>query len=358
MQKANLQEVESPSVETLSIGDNRAEDHITSTAHTQSTASVQELTTNNLESLTEGILRLGENQTELRIMLVGETGVGKTSVLSLISNILQGHSPEEYETVHDSANESGLSGKHSQTLSAKVYKFVSKNGVTVSILDTPGLADTRGLAKDEEHKANIAKTIQTHMPFVTAVLILANGTLPRLGVATDYTLSVLSSIFPRSLASNIAFLFTNVSSPLAWNFDSSSLPDVLASAPQYLLDNPVAMHQRLVQIETAGNSPRIIKRLKTSVETGHTNALETLVDFFNWAAERKPQATNEIISLYKQSEAIEMKLHETMSKIVRRADLKKKLNHMVIEVETKSLVSSTVPLPLQASNHTSRLCRL
>ncbi|KZT33515.1 hypothetical protein SISSUDRAFT_992946 [Sistotremastrum suecicum HHB10207 ss-3] len=271
-------------------------------------------------------------------MLVGETGVGKTSLLSLISNILQGHSPSEYETVYDPANESGLSGKHSQTMSAKVYKFVSKNGITIHILDTPGLADTRGLAKDEEHKANIAKTIQAHMPFVNAVLILANGTLPRLGVATDYTLSVLSSIFPRSLASNIAFMFTNVSTPLAWNFDKNSLPKVLAEAPQYSLDNPVAMQQRLLQIKKEGKADaKILRRLTTSVATSHNDALDAFVDFFNWAADCKPQPTNEIVSLCQKSEAIEMRLHEAMSKILRRSELKKRLTRMISDLENKTL---------------------
>lgn len=95
----------------------------------------------------------------------------------------------------------GGGAKHSQTNKALLYSFVSKNGVTFRILDTPGLADTRGIAQDEQHKESIANAIKNSITTVDAVLILANGTVPRLGVATDYALSTLSSMFPITLAS-------------------------------------------------------------------------------------------------------------------------------------------------------------
>ena len=74
------------------------------------------------------------------------------------------------------------------------------------MLDTPGLADTRGLQKDREHKDSIAAAIRENIPEVTAVIILANGTNPRLGVATDYAITTLTSIFPRGLAVSASFL--------------------------------------------------------------------------------------------------------------------------------------------------------
>jgi len=77
----------------------------------------------------------------------------------------------------------------------------------VRILDTPGLADNRGLARDEQSKESIAKAIEESIPLVNAVIILANGTEERLGVATDYALTTLSSIFPRTLAENIGIVY-------------------------------------------------------------------------------------------------------------------------------------------------------
>lgn len=90
------------------------------------------------------------------VILVGETGTGKTSFLSLLVNVLAGKTPSSYNLEpYDVTNEYGGPQKHSQTKAAKVYKFTSLNGVDITVLDTPGLADTRGLEKDNEHKESI-----------------------------------------------------------------------------------------------------------------------------------------------------------------------------------------------------------
>jgi len=66
-----------------------------------------------------------------------------------------------------------------------------------------------------------------HIDSITAALVLANGTVPRITLGTDYALSTLFSIFPKTLANNIGFIFTNVSSPLHWNFSGiTSLVEV------------------------------------------------------------------------------------------------------------------------------------
>ena len=72
--------------------------------------------------------------------------------------------------------------------------------MTFRILDAPGLADARGIHQDELHKESIATEIQNHIDSVTAVLILANGSVPRITVGTDYALSALSALsalFPK-----------------------------------------------------------------------------------------------------------------------------------------------------------------
>jgi hypothetical protein len=114
------------------------------------------------------------------------------------------------------------------------------------------LADTRGIEQDELHKKNIATEIQKQIDSVTAVLILANGTVPRLTVGTDYALSTLSALFPKSLANNIAFVFTNVASPLSWNFSMDTIPDVLKDANLFFLDNPIALQKKYLSFKDDG----------------------------------------------------------------------------------------------------------
>jgi hypothetical protein len=101
------------------------------------------------------------------------------------------------------------------------------------------LADTRSIQQDELHKRSIVAQIKKHVDSVNAILVLTNGTLPRVTVGTDYALSTLAAIFPNR-PNNIAFIFTNVLSLLYLNTSWDTIPDILKDAPQFLLDNPVA----------------------------------------------------------------------------------------------------------------------
>jgi hypothetical protein len=128
----------------------------------------------------------------------------------------------------------------------------------VRILDAPGLADTRGIDQDELHKKSITTEIQNHIASVSAVLILANGAVPRITVGMDYALSALSALFPKSLANNIAFLFSNVSTPLSFNFPKDAIPEALKNAPQFLIDNPIALQKKYLELK-GGMSKRKVR---------------------------------------------------------------------------------------------------
>ncbi|KAK0429728.1 hypothetical protein EV421DRAFT_1946432 [Armillaria borealis] len=282
-------------------------------------------------SLIKGEVKTDRNkQKEFTILLVGETGVGKTAVLSLIANVLAGKRPDNYKEFYDPDNEVGGTQKHSQTKSARVYTLKSVNGVTVRILDSPGLADTRGIQQDELHKKSIAEVMQDSIDVVNAVLILANGTVPRLTVGTDYALSTLSAIFPRTLAENVGFLFTNVSSPLSWNFDPSSLPSALRDNMQFLLDNPVAMQKKYRQMESDRTIPvKTKKQLRQAVLAGEQKALNMLsqkieTDIANILAITRQAAKTdqELDNVQRQLDGAEanMKTYEKYEHVVNRKE--------------------------------------
>lgn len=272
----------------------------------------------------------------------GETGTGKTSLLSFLANIIRGHTPEQFVNFNDDSIEAGGGNKHSQTNKAKVYEFTSVNGVKITILDTPGLADTRGFAQDELHKASIASAIKENISTVNAVLILANGTVPRLGAATDYALTTLSSIFPRTLANNIGILFTNVASPLSWNFDQNSLPDVLQGDDNHwLLDNPVAMWNRYLQLKAEPKfSKNILNNFLNAVNDGHQKSLQTISTIFDWLDGLEPQPTNEIMHLYEQSQQIDRDIDNAISRMTQISDQKKQIAKLKQLADGSALVRS------------------
>ncbi|KAF9255379.1 hypothetical protein L218DRAFT_1081873 [Marasmius fiardii PR-910] len=284
---------------------------------------------NLLEDVGKGIIKTTDGKKELTILLVGETGVGKTALLSFIGNVLAGHKVDRYVDMHEPSIEMGGPQSQSQTDAATLYEFKSQNGVAVRVLDTPGLADTRGVAVDDRHKTSIAEAIQDHVAVVNAVLILANGTQPRLGVATDYALTSLTSIFPHTLVGNIGFIFTNVPNPLACNFTQEALPAKLRNARQFLLDNPVAVWRKYQQLE----GKKKTKALFATVEQAESKAVEVLAELVNWIDQCPPQPTKDIISLYEQSQDIERNILDAFAQLRHTAEKKRELEELKKELE-------------------------
>ena len=156
------------------------------------------------------------------------------------------------------------------------------------------MADTRSVQQDEIHKKSITDEIKKHIDSVTAVLVLANGTVPRITVGTDYALSTLSAMFPKTLANNIAFVFTNVSSPLHWNFSKDAVPEVLKDAPQFLLNNPIALQKKYLKLKNDPNTRKVRADFHKAVKASEQEALETLVELFDWLDGLEQQSTTEI----------------------------------------------------------------
>ena len=195
--------------------------------------------------------------------------------------------------------------------SARLYEFTSKNDIALSvvtyergecaqrlpkvrILGIPGLADTRSPQQDEFHKQSIEMGIKNHVGCISAVLVLANGTVPRVTVGTDYVLSTLSAIFPNTLTNNIAFVFTDVSSPLHWNFSRDPVLIVLKNAPQFLLNNSIAPQKKYLKLKNDPKMKMERDSRRIAVGTVEENALERLADLLDWLDGLEPQPTMKI----------------------------------------------------------------
>ena len=215
------------------------------------------------------------------------------------------------------------------------------------------MADTRGIEQDERHKDSIATQIKKHIDSVNAVLILANGTIERITVGTDYALSTLSAIFPKTLAENIAFVFTNVPSPLAWNFSQDTVPRVLRDAPQFLLDNPIALQKKYLKLKDRPGMKKVEKDMRNHLKAGEQKALEMLVHLFDWLDGCKPQPTTEILYLYEMSQDIEAAITDTLAQIDQGAAKKVEIDKLMADLKNSSNVSPS-PYPYLGLNPYAR----
>jgi len=275
----------------------------------------------------------------MTFMLVGETGAGKTALVDLITNILRGIGPTDYQTMHSIANEAGGLKVGSQTNEPLLYEFTSLNGIIIRLFDTPGLADNRGMEYDEEHKARIARVIGDTIPAIDGILIVANGTTERLQAATDYAITTLASMFPRSIADNIAILFTMVSHPMSCNFQLESLPQSLRNSEQYTVDNPISLMKRYKELEQQPHyrhlqAPRLLK----VINDAHNSAVDTLADFFDWLDKRTVQRTAAIVELHDTVCTIERNIHNVLVRMNMISIKKRDIEGIVSELSSSTQV--------------------
>ena len=126
--------------------------------------------------------------------------------------------------------------------------------------------------------------IKEHLDSITAVLILANGTVPGMTVGTSHALSALSALLPETLAHSTALVLTNLSGPLYQNF---AVPAVLNGAPQFAFNNPVALQRKYLALAdgltTRDKKTDARKReMRRLVKADEQLALEMLVGLFDW----------------------------------------------------------------------------
>ncbi|QRW23119.1 AIG1 domain-containing protein [Rhizoctonia solani] len=247
------------------------------------------------------------NKKVLTILLIGETGSGKTSFMSLLLNLFEGNGPFELKDKHVDEDQSGLDKSKSQTTWARIYTFTTSDGHKIKIIDTPGLADTRGMDEDKRHKERIHGVIQELATEIDSVMIVANGTIERLSLAMDYTMNTLATWFPRSILPNIGILFTNVSAAGAGlNFQTESLPLELREVEYWCLNNPLSLFKSYAHRKATGSFARNRESAqRSSIESTYHETLSTLDDWLEWLDERKSIPTSAIIDLYQKSSHIE-----------------------------------------------------
>ena len=88
-----------------------------------------------VESPKNGIIKTSKNKEKApyTIFLLGETGVGKSSLVELIANTLLGKDIDCYDfDILDHTNEHDASSNQRQTKEARIYELKSKNGIVVS----------------------------------------------------------------------------------------------------------------------------------------------------------------------------------------------------------------------------------
>lgn len=157
------------------------------------------------------------HQSEKVIMVVGATGAGKTAVINFFVNYILGvkwSSNFRYQLVPDECESKKKSQADSQTEWITAYTFYPQCGQTIpytlTIIDTPGFGDTRGIKRDKEITEQIRVFFSTPSDYgidqIDAIVFVAQAALPRLTETQKFIFDSVLSLFGKDIAENI-FLF-------------------------------------------------------------------------------------------------------------------------------------------------------
>uniref|UniRef100_A0A671SHP6 Septin-type G domain-containing protein n=1 Tax=Sinocyclocheilus anshuiensis TaxID=1608454 RepID=A0A671SHP6_9TELE len=158
----------------------------------------------------------GKNTTKPNktIMMIGATGAGKTTLINSMINYILGVEWEDdfrFVLIDEGKQKSQA---ESQTSQITAYQINHMDGFRVpyslTIVDTPGFGDTRGISHDQKITTQIQEFFSAHggIDCIDAVCFVVQASFARLTHTQKYIFDSILSIFGKDIAENILMMVT------------------------------------------------------------------------------------------------------------------------------------------------------
>ncbi|QKD61950.2 uncharacterized protein FOBCDRAFT_148152 [Fusarium oxysporum Fo47] len=146
---------------------------------------------------------------QYNILILGETGVGKSTFINSFINYIMYDSLDEamLRVGKESDVEKESKGGISATQNTVTYEFIV-DGKIIRLIDTPGIGDTRGIDQDQKNVKDILETLES-VDKLNTILFLMKPNSARLTATFDFCLTELLSHLHKDTNKNIVFGFTN-----------------------------------------------------------------------------------------------------------------------------------------------------
>ena len=179
------------------------------------------------------VINLGETGMQLQgkfnivpekvIMVVGSTGSGKTTTVNAMINHVLGVQWKDnfrLKMIHELSSNQGAgtigNQAHSQTQFVSCYTLPYMEGFKIpynlTIVDTPGFGDTRGIEYDKVITEQIRRFFHTKgsegIDHVDAICFMAQAGNPRLTPTQQYVFDRILAMFGKDIKKNVLVLFT------------------------------------------------------------------------------------------------------------------------------------------------------
>lgn len=200
-------------------------------------------------------------ENSINVLLLGESGVGKSTFINAFANYLSGDTFEQAQskkptlllpvsfrlTVGDQFEERTISlgEKHSNeihnqsgqsvTQQCRSYYFSISTQTRIQFIDTPGMGDPRGSEQDDSNIEHIISYIN-NLPHLNAICILLKPNESRSTILFRSCVTRLISFLGENIGANLVFCFTNTRSTF---FSPGNTGPILKQALKDLSKNPI-----------------------------------------------------------------------------------------------------------------------
>ncbi|XP_036439655.1 uncharacterized protein LOC118817076 [Colossoma macropomum] len=145
------------------------------------------------------------------ILMVGETGTGKTTQINTMVNYFLGVKFED-KVWFEVTEEEKRDQRESQTSKITVYEIISEEKLSsLTIIDTPGYGDTRGIDKDTEIARNLHELFLhgTGVKDLDAVCLVLKASQNRISEFQRYIFEAVLSLFGKDIEDIIVLFITH-----------------------------------------------------------------------------------------------------------------------------------------------------
>jgi GTP-binding protein EngB required for normal cell division len=271
-----------------------------------------------------------------KVLLIGETGGGKSTFINYLTNYFKGGTLEKLkvaiptrnfpqQTEGYSHNEINIDKPdQSQTDACRQYLFKDVDtGKTYIFIDTPGLGDTRGTS---QHDINLDKIRETvlNLGSLTVVVIFMNGTNMRRNTSMNIILTSLAHSLPDTVMQSVILILTNTKR-YCLNFDPYILP--LSGSTIYVFTMQNSAFSR-----PAKDLSDLSESMLQDIKLDWNDSMKEIKDIITQIDKCTEVAVDTLAEMKQIRDAIRAKMHETMLDIHTMQQMQKQLE----EYESKS----------------------
>ncbi|KAJ8335262.1 hypothetical protein SKAU_G00409010 [Synaphobranchus kaupii] len=265
------------------------------------------------------------------IMLVGQTGTGKSALINMMLNYMLVVKWEDNVRFQIIPDEGERLQTQSQTSAITAYEIFGLEDLSLpfslTVIDTPGYGDTKGPETDKSIAQNLYTLFNSSngVQQIDAACLVVKASENRLSAKEIYIFESILSIFGKNMEKNLMALITFSD----WTPPSNALLAVTASGVPFPKDeNDEHVHFLFNNLPLQ----KPAKKYEKAYKTGWDNGTESLSEFFQALDQMETESLKMTENVLKERRRLEVSIHSLESQI-QVADMR----HKEVEDHRKTL---------------------